>query len=164
VLEPFFQWMESLAVYGSSVYLGPTINIVHLVAMVVFLGAILVVDLRLMGTGLTHQPVAVVARDAHPWMRGAFVMLVLTGVPALMSTATLQYGNSMFWLKMYLILAGIIHLFFLRPRVVAAADTGLGPGTAKIIGLASIAIWLSVAALARLIMMIPANTFSWLVG
>jgi len=164
LLLPFFEWMEGVAVYGSTIYLGPAVNIVHLCAMVTFLGALMVVDLRLMGTGLTHQPVAVVARDARPWMLGALGILVLTGVPALMATATLQYANSVFWVKMYLLGLGLLFTFTVRNRVAFAEEGRVGSGTAKFVGLLSILIWLSVAALARLIMMIPANSFEWLVG
>ena len=164
MLEPFFVWMEGLAVYGSTIYLGPAVNIVHLCSMVTFLGALMVVDLRLMGAGLTHQPTAVVARDARPWLLGALVMLFLTGVPALMATATLQYGNSVFWVKMYLLAFGLVFTFAVRNRVAFAEEGRIASGTAKFVGLLSILVWLSVAALARLIMMIPANSFEWLVG
>lgn len=161
---PFFEWMESLAVYQGSVYLGPALNIIHLMAMVVFLGAILIVDLRLLGTGLKRQPTASIARDAQPWLIGALVVLVLTGIPATMATATLQYVNSIFWLKMYLLAVGLVFVFTIR-RQVALAEEGRIPSAAKkAVGLVSIFIWLGVAALARLIMMIPANTFEWLVG
>jgi hypothetical protein len=140
------------------------VNIVHLCSMVTFLGALMVVDLRLMGTGLTHQPVAVVARDARPWLLGALVMLFLTGVPALMATATLQYSNSVFWVKMYLLAFGLVFTFTVRNRVAFAPEGQVASGKAKLVGLLSILVWLSVAALARLIMMIPGNTFEWLVG
>lgn len=164
MLLPFFEWMEGVAVYGSTIYLGPAVNIVHLCAMVMFVGSMMVVDLRLMGAGLTHQPVAVVARDARPWLLGALVMLVITGVPAMMATATLQYGNSVFWMKMYLLGLGLIFTFTIRNRVAFAEPGRVPASTARLVGLLSILIWLSVAALARLIMMIPANTFEWLVG
>jgi hypothetical protein len=91
-------------------------------------------------------------------------MLVVTGVPALMATATAQYGNSIFWVKMYLLGIGVVYLFTLRRTVAYSDERRVGAGTAKIVGLVSIVIWLSVAALARLIMMIPGNTFAWLVG
>jgi hypothetical protein len=164
VLEPFFVWMEGVAVYGSTIYLGPAVNIVHLCSMVTFLGALMGVDLRLMGTGLTHQPTAVVAGDARPWLLGALVVLFLTGVPALMATATLQYSNSVFWVKMYLLAFGLVFTFTVRDRVAMADEGRVGGGTARFVGLLSILVWLSVAALARLIMMIPANSFEWLVG
>ena len=164
MLMPFFEWMESVAVYGSSIYLGPAVNIVHLMAMVVFLGSLMLVDLRLLGAGLTHQPTATVARDAQPWLLGGLFVLVLTGVPALMATATLQYANSVFWVKMYLLAIGLVFTFTIRRKVAFADEGRVAPFTAKFVGLASILIWLGVAALARLIMMIPANSFEWLVG
>ena len=164
MLLPFFEWMEGLAIFAGSVYLGPAVNIVHLMGMVVFLGAILIVDLRLLGTGLTRQPTASVARDAQPWLIGSLVVLILTGIPATMATATQQYTNSIYWVKMYLLALGLVFVFTIRRRV-AFAEEGRVPSVAKkAVGLVSIVIWLSVAALARLIMMIPSNTFEWLVG
>src|SRR5688572_4478294 len=147
--------MESLAVYGPSIYLGPAVNIVHLTAMVTFLGALLIVDLRLLGAGLTQQPTALVARDAQPWL--------LAGL-AVLATATLQYSNSLFWVKMYLLAIALIYTFTVRRKVAFADEGRFGSGTMKAVGLLSIVMWLSVAALARLIMMIPANTFEFLVG
>ena len=133
--------------------------------MVMFLGSLMVVDLRLLGAGLTHQPVAVVARDARPWLLGALVVLVLTGIPAMMATATLQYANSVFWVKMYLLGLGLdLHVHGAQPRGLRRGGPRRRAARHKLVGLLSIVIWLSVAALARLIMMIPANTFEWLVG
>jgi hypothetical protein len=164
MLLPFFKWMEGLAVYGPSIYLGPAVNIVHLSAMVTFLGALLIVDLRLLGAGLTQQPTATIARDAQPWLLGALVILTLTGIPAVMATATLQYSNSVFWVKMYLLAIAVVYTFTVRRKVAFAAEGRFGSGTMKAVGLLSIVMWLMVAALARLIMMIPANTFEFLVG
>src|SRR5688572_26670833 len=114
--------MESLAVFGGSVYLGPALNIIHLMGMVVFLGAILIVDLRLLGTGLRRQPTAAVARDAQPWLLGGLIVLVFTGIPATMATATQQYGNSIFWVKMYLLSLGLVFTFTVRRRVAFAEE------------------------------------------
>jgi hypothetical protein len=164
VLLPLFEWMQSLAVYGGSIYLGPALNIVHLMAMVVFLGAMLIVDLRLLGAGLKRQPTAAVARDAQPWLLGGLAVLVLTGIPATMATATLHYENSIFWLKMYLLALGLVFTFTVRRQVAFAEEGRVPPAAKKVVGLVSIGTWLGVAALARLIMMIPANTFAWLVG
>ena len=70
-LLPFFQWMEALefsqAIARSS-WLAAAFNLAHLLALVVFIGSILIVDLRLLGQGLTDQPIARLARDARPWM------------------------------------------------------------------------------------------------
>lgn len=161
MLMPLFEWMESLAVYGSSPYIGPVVNLIHLSSMVVFMGALLVVDLRLLGVGRT-MPVTQVARDARPWLIGGLIGIVLTGVPQLAERATDQYATSTFWVKMYLLAFGLVWLFTARRRAEKSDDArGAWP---KVVALVSIVSFLGVAALARLIMMIPANSFEWLVG
>jgi len=103
--------MEGLAVYRSSIYLGPGVNLVHLVSMCTFMGALLMVDLRLLGAGLTTQPVRSVARGAQPWLIGGFIGLVVTGIPAMMATATMQYASKVFWFKMYVLAAALLLTF-----------------------------------------------------
>ncbi len=151
-LQPFFKWMESLAVYKSSIYLGPGVNLVHLVSMVTFMGALLMVDLRLLGTGLTNHPVKQVARSAQPWLIAGLVGLFITGIPALMATATQQYASKVFWFKMYVLLAALIFTFTVRRTVTRADDRQVGAVRGKLVALISIVLWMSVAAGGRLIM------------
>jgi hypothetical protein len=151
-LQPFFKWMESLAVYKSSIYLGPGVNLVHLVSMVTFMGALLMVDLRLLGTGLTNHPVKQVARSAQPWLIAGLIGLVVTGVPAMMATATQQYASKVFWVKMYVLLAALIFTFTVRRGVTRADDNRVAPFRSKLVALISIVLWMSVAAGGRLIM------------
>src|SRR5580658_3603326 len=119
--------MESLAVYKSSIYLGPGVNLVHLVSMVTFMGALLMVDLRLLGTGLTNYPIKQVARSARPWLIAGLAGLVVTGIPALMATATQQHAHKVFWAKMYILLAALIFTFTIRRGVTRADDARVGP-------------------------------------
>ena len=161
MLEPFFAWMESLAVYGSSPYIGPVVNLIHLSSMVVFMGALIIVDLRLLGIGRL-TPLSQVARDARPWLIAGLVGIVVTGMPQLAERATDQYVTSTFWVKMYLLAFGLIWLFLVRRRLEKDEEArGAWP---KVVALVSTFSFLGVAALARLIMMIPGNTFQWLVG
>ena len=157
MLYPLFDWMEAQAVYAGSPYLGPAVNLVHLLAMVMLVGALLIVDLRLLGFGLRSQPLNVVARDAWPWFVAGLIGVTVTGIPQLMERATDQYVNSMFWVKMYLLLFGVIWVFTIRRRVTQASEArGALP---KVVALVSMFSFFGVAALARLIMLLPDNFF-----
>lgn len=160
MLYPLFEWMDSVPIYGESVasaYIGTTVNLIHLLAMVCMAGALLVVDLRLLGLGLTRQPVSQVARDARPWLIAGFIVIALTGVPQLMERALEQYGNSVFWMKMWVLGAGTIFWFTIRHRATQTDEArGAYP---KVVALVSTAIWVFVAASARLIMLLPTDFF-----
>jgi hypothetical protein len=159
---PFFEWMEGLAVYGSSPYLGPVVNLIHLLSMVTFAGGLVIVDLRLLGLGLNRQSLAQVARDARPWLIGGLVGLTLTGIPQTMERATDQYATSIFWMKMYLLVFGLIWTFTVRRSLVRADEArGAWP---KVVAIVSLLVWASIASLARLIMLLPADTFEFIVG
>lgn len=159
---PLFEWMEAQAVYAGSPYIGPIVNLIHLLSMVLFMGALLIVDLRLMGFGVTSQSLARLARDARPWLLAGLAGIVLTGIPQLMERAVDQYETSTFWLKMYLILFGLVWTFTVR-RLAVRVDEPLGAWP-RVVGVVSILVWASVASLARLIMLLPANTFEGIVG
>src|SRR5687768_15080214 len=106
--------MEGLAVYGSSPYIGPIVNLIHLLSMVLFAGALIIVCLRLLGVGVKTQSLARIARDARPWLIMGLVGLTLTGIPQTMERATDQYATSIFWMKMYLLAFGVIWTFTVR--------------------------------------------------
>ena len=154
MLLPFFEWMESLqlsVLFRESLLLYPIIQALHLVALTVFAGAVLIVDFRLLGRGLTTQPLAQVARDARPWLIGSLVTLTITGIPQMTSTAIKQYYSPFFWRKMTILLIAVIFTFMLRHRVALTDQARVGVFWPKIVGLVSIALWTSVAFQARLI-------------
>jgi len=152
MLESFFQWMSdssmSTFINGSN-WLYAVIQAFHLVALAVFFGAVLVVDLRLLGRGFTQQPLAQVARDAQPWFIWALIALILTGIPQLVSGATKEYNSPLFWRKMDFLLAAIVFSFTIRRKVVMTPESRVGHFWE--VGLISIVLWLGVAIPARLI-------------
>lgn len=154
MLLPFFQWMQDLTISGilrNSPWLGPGINVIHLLALVVFAGALLVVDLRLLGTGLTRQPLGPLVRASQPWLIGGFIALAITGGLQLISTGTKQYYSSFFWAKMDILFLALIFTFTLRRWVAEADEARVGPVWGKVVGAVSITLWTTVTIGARLI-------------
>src|SRR6266581_4787290 len=103
MLWPFFQWCEATAI-GTAIRTSPwafaVIESVHLLALAVIGGAVLMLDLRLLGLGLRDQPIERVARDAQPWLVGSLVVMLVTGVLLFSSEPIKCYYSTPFWVKM----------------------------------------------------------------
>jgi hypothetical protein len=136
---------------SQSVFAAPMINIMHILALVMVFGAVFVVDLRLLGQGMTEQPVARVARDAFPWLIGGLVCMLLTGIPQILSTPIREYYSPFFWMKMRLLLVALIFTFTLRHRVSMADEARVGPVWGKLVALVSMSLWTWIAVEGRLI-------------
>jgi hypothetical protein len=153
-LLSFFKWLEQLppsTFIRASAWLGAMINVAHLLCLVMLAGAILIVDLRLLGGGMTRQPVAQVARDARPWLIAGLVGMLLTGIPQVLSTAMKQYYSPFFWMKMEFLLVAVIFTFTLKHKVTMADETRVGRFWSALVGLVSIGLWTGAAINARLI-------------
>ena len=151
MLQGFFDWMQALPVsqaIGSSIWIFPLVQAIHLVFLALFAGAILIVDLRLLGLGMRMQPVSQVARDARPWLIGGFLGMLATGLPQLMQNASREYFSEFFWYKMYLIAIGLILIVTIRRKMTQVDEPSAG---GKVVALVSIAIWAGVVINARLL-------------
>ena len=151
MLLPFFEWCESLwlgrAVVGS-LWLFPVIEAVHLLALSVLGGAVLIVDLRLLGTGLKRWTPAELWREARPFMIGGLVMLIATGVPLFLSEAIKCYYNNSFWVKMTVLPIAIAFAFTIRASAITDSVRNT-PRRQAVVGAVSITLWLIVAAAGR---------------
>lgn len=143
-------WSVSRAINESS-WIFPLVQAFHLVSLGFLAGAILMVDLRLLGRGFSQQPTARVAADARPWLIGSLLAMVVTGIPQFMSLATKEYESPYFRWKMLLLLIALIYTFTVRKRVAYAPDGRFGGAVSKAVALVSIGLWTSVAINGRLI-------------
>jgi hypothetical protein len=154
MLKPFFDWFGTLAfsiAFRESTWMFAVIEATHLLALATFAGAVLMVDLRLVGSGLKDRPLAQVARDAQPWLVGSIVGLAVTGVPMIMGNGEKYYFSEYFWQKMVVLVIAFIYMFTIRRRVVRADEGRTAPIWRKAVGLGSIALWLFVAVWGRFI-------------
>jgi hypothetical protein len=123
---------------------------VHLLALAVIGGAVLIVDLRLLGWTLGRQPVKQVARDAEPFLIGSLFMMLLTGYLLMASLAASKYYvNLAFQLKMVFLLLAIVFTFTVRRWVIYKDDNEITPGMAKIVAIVSVLLWSGVGIMGR---------------
>lgn len=142
--QPLFQWFEATWVgttVRESLWMFPVIQCVHLLALALLGGTLLAVDLRLLGLGLRSQPTASLARQLQPWLNGALVTIIATGIPMFLSEAIKCYFSPPFFYKMTFLVLATIFTYTVRRHVVASEA---GPWMAKATALASLTLWLAV--------------------
>jgi hypothetical protein len=148
-LLEFCQWIQfspPLVAMRSSAWLFPVIASIHLMGLAMIGGAVLVGDLRLLGFGLSRQPVALVARDAERWLIAGFLVMAPTGILQFMCFATKYYFLKFFWVKMVSLFLALVFTFSVRRKVVAIADeTRISSGRSRLAGLVSLSLWTIVA-------------------
>jgi hypothetical protein len=128
-----------------SVWLFPAIETIHLLALALLGGAILLLDLRLLGFALTAQSPATIERNARPWLIGAIATLVVTGVLQGLSEALKLYDKQAFWIKMIALAAALVYTFGIRNPIARRHPGALG----KAVAVVSLALWLTVAIAGR---------------
>lgn len=151
-LLSFFEWCEATALGATirgSKWLFPVIESVHLLGLAVLGGAILLVDLRLLGLGLKRQPVAQLARDAQPWLVGSVLVMLGTGVSLFLSESIKCYYSSAFWVKMTTLPLALLFTSTVRWRVATAEEADARPLLGKLVALVSLSLWFTVAAAGR---------------
>jgi hypothetical protein len=146
-----FDWLELTAigeVVRGSIWLFPAIEAVHLLALAMIGGAVLVVDLRLLGVGLREQSLSSVARNAQPWLVASLLAMIATGVPLFLSEAVKCYFNPSFWVKMITLVVATVFAFTVR-RWVTTGRWATPVAVQKLTGATSLSLWLVVAAAGR---------------
>ena len=142
-LLELFQWCEQSAIgeaIRNSAWLFPVIEAFHLVGLGVIGGAVLVVDLRLLGFGLWKQPAAQLAEEAQPWMVGSLVLMFASGIPLFIAEATKCYYSFAFWVKMASLALVIVYTFTAKRRVIRSGQPLIG----KIAAVVSVTLWAAV--------------------
>jgi hypothetical protein len=146
---PFIDWTASSwlgQTISKSTWAFAVTESIHLLALAVIGGAVLIVDLRMLGFGIRTHPIAKVARDAQPWFIGSWAVLIVTGVMLFSSEPQKLYYSTPFAVKMICLLLGTIFALTVRRKVASAPDGQVSPIVMKLVALVSLALWFGVGA------------------
>jgi uncharacterized membrane protein len=153
-LEGLQSWSWAVFIHKKA-WAFTTIEVVHVFAVSLVLGTIVIVDLRLLGLASTKRPFAELSKQVLPFTWAAFVLAVIAGLLLFISRATEYFVNPVFWIKMSLIvLAGINMMIFEFITVRDVQKWNINPTPpppARLAGGISIACWVLVVVFGRLI-------------
>lgn len=131
----------------------PIIESIHVMAVAVVFGTIVIVDLRLLGYPDTGRPFTRTFNELARWTWAGFATALVTGTLMFLPNATTYVVNTAFALKMTALLCAGVNMAvfqFTILRRVAAWDVGVPmPLAARVAGGVSILLWTSVIVFGR---------------
>jgi len=154
--QAIFQRMYDLPLSASireNVNAFPTLESLHVLAITLVFGTILIVDMRLLGFA-GHRPGARrLIEELLPYTWGAFALAVVTGVLLFLSNAPAYANNAQFQLKLVAIaFAGLNMIWFHSTayrRIANWDETLPTPAAARVAGVTSLLAWTAVIFLGR---------------
>ena len=149
MVEQLFTWLEesSLAQHIGESFWFPLLESIHVIAVTFVVGAVLMVDLRLLGAAAKRYPVTGMTRELTMWSWLAFLLSVITGIGLFITRANHYAENPAFQIKFLLLACAGINMaafHFGIWRRVASWDNGKTPRAAKVAGFLSLTVWCGV--------------------
>jgi hypothetical protein len=146
-LLPIFKWFDQSALgawVSDSKWLFPAIEAVHIIALTLLFGAILMLNLRLLGLILADKPVAALAKQLAPWVLCSLVIILASGILLFSSEAMKSYASVPFQVKMLFLLAAILFHYTIYGRLTKAREGYVRPVWYKLAAILSVVLWLGV--------------------
>jgi hypothetical protein len=140
---PLWEWLQNTPVaetIQNSHVLLPAIEILHLLGLMLLVGTVWAVDVNLLGIGMRRQQGSRIAQELLPWTWAGLIMLLITGPLLFMSDAEKISMNSVFPVKMALLVVATVFHFTIYRK----AATGAYPShsiKAKLAGGVSLLLW-----------------------
>ena len=142
-----FQWFSNTwaaKVIADSIWLFPAIEAIHIVALTVLVGAILFLDLQMLGLVRRDTPVGTLADDLDPWLFSSLVIILFSGLLLFSSEAMKLLISGPFKLKMIALLLAIVFHFTIQRWVIRADAERSRPAWNRVTATISILLWLTV--------------------
>ena len=138
-LLPFFDWCQQTALalaIRNSVWAAPVIDITHLIGLVMLFGPVFILNLRLLGIGITSQSAPELAAALRPWFWRGIAVSFASGTCFFFANAIKAYNVPPFYIKMAFLSIGLA----LQTTLVPAA-THWGGIRARMTGALSLVVW-----------------------
>jgi hypothetical protein len=162
MILPFLRWVQNLEPFSElrgSAYVYPVVLALHLCAIALFAGMILLTDLRLLGWALRRYPVASVVNRLRVPKRIGFLFAATFGLLLFCSKAEEYYYNPFFRTKVLLFVLVAVHaLLFRRSVYTRPGELDLlprVPNRARLAASLSLLIWIGILVAGRGIGYVP---------
>lgn len=157
-LLSFAEWLAgtegSIALHESQ-YMYSLVESTHVLTLCLFLGTLILMDLRMLGLMLRNVPVGEVAARVLPWTFVGFAIMVVTGVALFYAIPVRSYQSLFFRIKVILlIVAGLNAWHYHRTAHRTVTQWGADakpPKAVRVSAMVSLASWTIVVFAGRFI-------------
>jgi len=149
--------VEFIKHLNQTTWLFAIVETFHILSMVALGGAVLVLNLRLLGTILKDVPATLVERATRPWLVGGTVGTILTGLYMGLATVVTLLPNGAFFVKMIALVAAVLLSLAVSRQVQGGADDS--SRLPVLLAGAAIALWLAALALFAATSVLGAGAF-----
>ena len=157
-ISAFLDWLAatpwSVALH-ESLYMYSFIETAHVIGITLFVGTIMMVDLRLLGVAFRDAPVSQMNAGILPWTIAGFVLMIATGLALFYAIPVRTWHSVWFRAKVLLMAAAAVNIWLFHRRVErdrARWDNAPRPPvSARISAGFSLALWIGVIVMGRMI-------------
>lgn len=150
---PFFKWCDDTWLCNAikaTTWVFPLTETIHILALVVLLGSILLVDLRLLGLGIRKFTPSQIYAELRTYIGWGLAIILVTGWLLFMAEPLKAYDNMAFLPKITLLFSAILFHYTLF-RKASSINTPYIPVIAKFAALVSLILWFGIGVAGRAI-------------
>jgi hypothetical protein len=127
------------------------VEMVHLLALALLGGSVLLVDLRLLGIVLKKESALVIGRDMGRLLLGSLILMILSGIALLSEESLKCYYSPAFRWKMALLIAAVLFYFTFHRRALLLTGKGEPSLCSRVAAVISLMLWFGVGVAGRAI-------------
>ncbi len=154
-LNEFWDWLQNtdLAFQIGATWWFPLIESIHVIAIAMVLGSILMVDLRLLGITARSYAANQISRELTRWTWSGFALAVITGLAMFITRPAAYASNPAFQAKLILLALAGVNVALLHRGVLYKIENWDAhdeiPQPARVSAFMSLMIWVGVALAGR---------------
>lgn len=151
---PFFEWNNASwlgQTVSGSIWYFPAIETVHILAMAIMFGGLLMLNLRLLGLGMTKQSLPMMAKTLMPFVNWGVVIMLISGYMMFASEALKAFSNDGFKFKMACLAAILVWQYTVFSWLIKQEDGQRNKLLGGFAALVNFVLWFGVGAGGRAI-------------
>jgi hypothetical protein len=156
MLESFAAWLAGTpltAYIQNEAWVVPTVQVVHILAITVIMGAVAIVNLRVLGVIERGQSIAALTGRFAPPAMVALLVLAATGFLMIAGEPTRAIFRYVFWAKMAMIVVVVLLtaalLAGLKASGAASDPAARAPAPYRVLAVVGLCIWLAIIVAGR---------------